>query len=89
MDQLFTSSDKVEHVSIIHIPSPPLLYTENSEKEVCDHCGIEFFIDHTNAMHLCINPNLGFECDRYDEYLSGCEGGFIEIHTRLCSVVWW
>ena len=31
--------------------------------------------------------SFGFECDQYHchEYLPGCEGGFIEIHMKLCS----
>ena len=37
-------------------------------------------------MHMYNNHNIGFECDHCHEYLPGCEGGFIKIHMKLCSV---
>ena len=80
-----SSSDMVEHVSRAHTITSTFVYPESSEKEYCDLCGIEFFLDHTYAMHEFNSHNRGFECDHCHEYLPGCEGGLLEIHMRLCS----
>ena len=81
-----SSDDMVEHVSVAHTITSSFVFPDSSEKEDCERCGIEFFLDHTYAMHMYNNHNIGFECDHCHEYLPGCEGGFIEIHMKLCSV---
>ena len=80
-----STSDMREHVYMAHTITSSFVFPDSSEKEVCENCGIEFFMDHTYAMHMYHNHNLGFECDHCHDYLPGCEGGFIEIHMKLCS----
>ena len=80
-----STSDMREHVNMAHTITSSFVFPDSSEKEVCENCGIEFFMDHTYAMHMYNNHNLGFECDHCHDYLPGCEGGFIEIHMKLCS----
>ena len=80
-----STSDMTEHVGMVHTITSSFVFPDSDEREACETCGIEFFLDHTYAMHMYNNHNCGFECDHCHEYLPGCEGGFIEIHMKLCS----
>ena len=80
-----SASDMIKHVGAVHTITSSFVFPNSSEREACEWCGIEFFMDHTYAMHMYNNHHLGFECDHCHEYLPGCEGGFLEIHMKLCS----
>ena len=76
--------DMKEHVSSSHTITSSFVFPDSSEESDCEECGLTFLMDHNFAMHLYNNHNIGFECDHCHEYLPGSEGGFIEIHMKLC-----
>ena len=79
-----STSDMKEHVSSSHTITSSFVFPDSSEESDCEECGLTFLMDHNFAMHLYNNHNIGFECDHCHEYLPGSEGGFIEIHMKLC-----
>ena len=80
-----STKDMIEHVSATHTITSSFVFPDSSKTEICEECGMEFFMDHAYAMHLYTDHKLAFNCDHCLEFLPGCEGGFIEIHMELCT----
>ena len=78
------TNDTKEHVSSSHTIPSSFVFPDSNDECACEFCGITFFMGHNFAMNLNNNHNIGFECDHCHEYLPGGEGGFIEIHMKLC-----